>query len=173
MLTLPVCQAIPPPSRNLTDFSAVLVLIRLYRYRLNFNTILASSNTTKSRFMRLYLICILWVLGAVPTQAYSLYYNITVLAKYPFNWAETHSAENWRQLIMVPSGGQVVYDRWIWLAIGAVVFASFGLGREALTMYRTGLLTLGFGKVFPGLKEDHRGSITATISSFKDTAPAS
>ncbi|KAK3701834.1 a-factor receptor [Vermiconidia calcicola] len=164
-------MVVPPATWTLVDaYYAVLILVRLYRYRISFNAILAISNTTKSRFLRLYVICILWILGAIPVEIYTVYFNIETLAKEPYSWSSTHDPEAWKQIIMIPSGGQVVYDRWIWLTCGVVVFVFFGLGREALAMYRTGLLAVGFGKIFPTLRPDHRGSTTATISSYSSKA---
>ena len=71
---------------------------------------------------------------------------------------------------MVPSGGIVLYDRWIWLAAGFLVFVFFGFGKDALAMYRSGLLAIGLGMVFPSLRDDYRGSIAATIGSFNNKA---
>ena len=71
---------------------------------------------------------------------------------------------------MIPSGGTVLYDRWIWLASGLLVFVFFGFGRDALNTYRSGLLAIGLGKVIPSLKTEYRGSITGTVSSFGSKA---
>lgn len=73
---------------------------------------------------------------------------------------------------MVRSYGQVLYDRWIPLAFGIIVFVFFGLGKEAVNMYRSGLLAIGFGRLFPSLNTDHRSSTTATASSFSSRARA-
>ena len=71
---------------------------------------------------------------------------------------------------MVPSGGNVIYDRWIWLSCGLLVFVFFGFGKDAINMYRTGLLAIGMGRIFPILRQDYRGSISATISSYGSKA---
>lgn len=71
---------------------------------------------------------------------------------------------------MVPSGGNVIYDRWIWLSCGFLVFVFFGFGKDAINIYRTGLLAIGMGRIFPILRQDYRGSITATISSYGSKA---
>ena len=120
--------------------------------------------------MRLYILCIMWVLGYIPVQAFTLYTNIDVLAKQPFSWSGAHDPEYWDNIVMVPSNGRVLYDRWIWLTSGVIVFVFFGCGRDAVNMYRTGLLAVGFGKVFPSLSPDHRSSGSATMSSFSSKA---
>ena len=160
----------PPPHLHsqANTHSQVLILLRLYRYRLDFASILATSNTTKSRFLRLYLLCILWILGMVPTQAYVLYRNLSI-TRTPYKWSTVHNPSAWNEIIMVPSHGVILYDRYIWLAEGVVVFVFFGLGKEAVSMYRSGLLALGFGRVFPSLQPDYcgkRGSIVAAASVY-------
>lgn len=155
---------------NIVDtYYAVLILIRLYRYRAAFRSILANNDTTKSRFMRLYLICILWVLAYIPVQLYTIYVNVSI-DLVPYSWSTVHDPENWSNIVMVPSGGSIVYDRWIWLGGGVLVFAFFGFGRDAVNMYRTGLLSVGLGRIFPSLNQDYRGSITGTINSYSSKA---
>lgn len=64
----------------------------------------------------------------------------------------------------------MVYDHWIPLAVGIVVFVFFGFGRDAVNMYRSGLLAVGLGKIIPSLDTDSRGSTIGTISSFSSKA---
>lgn len=71
---------------------------------------------------------------------------------------------------MVPSDGKIVFNRWIWLSGGFIVFAFFGFGKDAINMYRTGLLALGLGRVFPSLRQEYRGSISGTIGSYSSKA---
>lgn len=52
---------------------------------------------------------------------------------------------------MVPTGGVVYFDRWIHIGVGFAIFVFFGIGKEALSMYRGWLLKLGFGAIFPRL----------------------
>ncbi|KAK5134852.1 hypothetical protein LTR08_006084 [Meristemomyces frigidus] len=163
---------IPPVIWTLVDgYFAILIITRLYRYRLTFASILASSNTTKSRFLRLYVLCLVWLFAFIPTQAYVLYINLA-MHRTAYSWSETHDPTTWNQIIMVPSDGAVLFDRWIWLGSGIVVFIFFGLGKEAVTMYRSGLLAIGLGKVIPSLRPDYnsRNSETGTFSSFGSKA---
>ena len=71
---------------------------------------------------------------------------------------------------MVPSSGKILYDRWIPLGTGLVVFIFFGFGKEAINMYRAGLLAIGFGKIITSLRPDHHGSVRATLGSFNSKA---
>ena len=71
---------------------------------------------------------------------------------------------------MIPSNGTVIYDRWIPLGAGIMIFIFFGFGKEAVEMYRAGLLAVGLGKLFPSLQPGRRSSIAATISTINSKA---
>jgi len=154
-----------------TDKNVVLILVRLYRYRLAFASILSNSNLTKSRFMRLYLLCILWIFGWVPVECYLLYGSLED-ARTNFHWSVAHNPALWNDIRLVPSNGHIIYVPYVWLAEAFTVFIFFGFGKEAVNMYRSGLLTLGFGRVFPSLHPEHvrQGSVTSTIRSFGSKA---
>ena len=61
---------------------------------------------------------------------------------------------------MVPTGGVVQFDRWIRIALGFTVFFCFGLGQDAIAMYRDWLLKCGLGKIFPKLRRQQQTSRT-------------
>ena len=52
---------------------------------------------------------------------------------------------------MIPSNGDVFFDRWIPAACAYVVFIIFGNGRDATKIYCGFLNFLGLGRCFPGL----------------------
>jgi len=151
-----------------------MVIIRLHKYRREFADILSSSgsNLTKSRFMRLFLIALIFIIVCLPVQLYVFYRNCAV-PHLPYSWDLVHSPE-WWHIFMVPTDGMVPFDRWIWLGCGFLVFFFFGLGKDATKMYRRWLIKLGFGRIFPTLKE-HVGASTTPYSrdsrfgSFKST----
>lgn len=121
--------------------------------------------------MRLYVLCLVFVLAFLPLQVYVLYLNLSE-PQGAFSWSDTHSAHDWNKIIMVPSDGAVRFDRWIWLTVGIVVFIFFGLGKEAVSMYRSGMLAMGLGRIFPSLRPDHdnSNSTAGTISSYGSKA---
>ncbi|KAK3053879.1 a-factor receptor [Extremus antarcticus] len=169
-LTIPL-MVVPPLIWTLIDaYYAVLILIRLYRYRLSFNAILASGNTTRSRFLRLYLLCALWIMTSIPLQLYTMCFNSRKYAEKSYSWSQVHDSKNWSELVMVPSHGTIFYDRWIWLGCALAVFVFFGFGRDALATYRTALLALGMDRVFPGLKTGPRMSTPTSSASFGSRA---
>ncbi|KAG9849780.1 STE3-domain-containing protein, partial [Aureobasidium melanogenum] len=138
-------------------YYAILVIIRLHKYRSSFNNILSSSNTTRSRFFRLFAISSILILGITPVQIY------IIVTQYPhqnlpFNFSKLHNPATWNSSIVMPS--TVFYDRWANLACGFLVFLFFGLGRDAKNMYREWLVKMGLGRLFPVLVvPDGRGSL--------------
>lgn len=120
--------------------------------------------------MRLYVICVVWIIGYIPVECYVLYFNFNNMDPEGYSWASVHDPEKWNEILMVPSGGSIIYNRWVWVSCGLIVFVFFGFGKDAINMYRTGLLAVGFGKLFPSLRREYRGSITATVSSYSSKA---
>lgn len=72
----------------------------------------------------------------------------------------------------VSTHGHITYDGYIWMAGGVVIFLIFGLGKDAVRMYRDGLLACGAGRIWPSLRNgSQRGSGTlATMSSMSSRA---
>lgn len=132
------------------------------RYRRNFSAILVSSNSnlTKNRFLRLFLLSITLIVTFIPLQFYALYVNSAEPPLLPYSWDLVHSPQ-WQDIMLVPTGGKVYYDRWIQIALGFAVFFFFGLGQDAQTLYRKWLLKIGFGRIFPGL--NHRPTRRAIL----------
>ncbi|QVM11928.1 a-factor receptor [Coccidioides posadasii str. Silveira] len=135
---------------------AVIVVYRLIKYKREFNYIISvSSSTNKSRFMRLFILSMVLLLGSYPVQIYVLFFNITGFGPLlPFSWAEVHGPE-WQVIEKYPMGGKVFFDRWIHVTAGFLLFAFFGFGKDATLMYRSFLLKLGLGRLFPGLQHPH------------------
>ena len=138
----------------------------MHRYRKNFSEILASSNSnlTKNRFLRLFLLSTVLMLTFIPLQLYVLFANFLGPPLLPYSWDLVHGPD-WQDIVLIPTGGEVYYDRWIQIALGFGVFIFFGLGQDAQTMYRKWLLKIGFGRIFPGLhRQPNRRAILPTSS---------
>ncbi|KAH7051018.1 a-pheromone receptor PreA, partial [Macrophomina phaseolina] len=119
-------------------YYAILVLNRLHRYRSDFSRLIQSHSTTRSRFLRLFLLSSLLLLGILPTQ------SILVWANFPtrpdsYSWSHNHDPGVRGQQIGVKSYGYLIPDRWVSLACGLLVFLFFGLGTDASAMYRSWL----------------------------------
>ncbi|KAF2142791.1 uncharacterized protein K452DRAFT_225951, partial [Aplosporella prunicola CBS 121167] len=114
---------------------ATLILYRTFRYRKEFSRMLAASNTTPSRFLRLFIICAFFMAGILPYQAYMLYVNMTGRDFGSYSWTRVHGPD-WNVTLLVASDGVVLAEYWITVALGYALFAFFGLGDDAMAMYR-------------------------------------
>lgn len=142
----------------------------MHRYRRDFTTLLAHSNTNRSRFARLFAICMLWLAVSIPLQAYVIVRQAGT-PHVSFNWALVHDPEAWRLIEMFPSGGKIYYTRYIWLGGSFMVFVLFGFGRDAGRLYAKGLRAVGLGRCVPvsragstGRSASHAGTIGSVSS---------
>ncbi|EEH10416.1 a-pheromone receptor PreA [Histoplasma capsulatum G186AR] len=134
----------------------VLVIYRLFKYRQQFSYIVSiSSNTSKSRFIRLLTLSLILLLGSFPSQVYVFYRNIEMSKPWvPYSWKGVHGPE-WGVIVKVPMHGIVYYDRWIQVTCGFLLFAFFGFGKDATLMYRAFLIRVGLSRYFPSLEHPH------------------
>ena len=133
---------------------AVLVIIRLVQYKRSFSDILSasSSSLTTSRFLRLFFMSLVLVLGALPLQLYGLVENFSHYEFKSYSWRRVHA--HWEDIILIPTFGQVTVDHWVQVAVGFTVFIFFGMGKDATKLYRSWLLAVGLGKIWPSLRRD-------------------
>ncbi|KAL8904086.1 MAG: hypothetical protein Q9171_007173 [Xanthocarpia ochracea] len=133
-------------------YYGVVVMIRMRKYRREFSSILtaSTSNLTKSRFLRLFLLSSSLVLIFLPLQLYILSLN-TSAELLPYSWDLIHDRHSWMDIIMVPTHGFVSIDRWISVVLGLFIFLFFGLGSDATKMYRKWWVKLRLDTNFPGL----------------------
>ena len=150
-------------------------MCRIRKYRREFAAILRCSNSglNKSRFLRLFFMCLVLTTLGVPVQFFVLYKNC-MYPMIPYSWSRIHGPA-WWDIILIPTNGSVTFDRWIQLAVGLTIFVFFGLGHDAMKMYRRCLVKLGFGKVFPSLlapthPSDRQPSILSETGSFSSRA---
>ena len=143
----------------------------MHRYRKNFSEVLvsANSNQTKARFLRLFRISIVLIMAVFPAEIYVLYEN-SVVPMGPYRWSEVHGP-TWWDIVLVPSRGTVLFDRWMQIGAGLALFLFFGLGQDAKAMYRRWLVNIGLGQCFPCLysraaNQQQSSSTTSSRSRF-------
>jgi pheromone a factor receptor len=135
---------------SLTYPFPVLLSYRLYRYRREFVRLVAARNTTKSRFIRLFAICIIIIAAYVPYTLWLLSRVCrTVTAQY--SWQRNHDPATFNSIVKIPVNGTVTVDKWGQVASGYVLFFVFGTGSDAYNTYKKMLLLVGLGRVFPSL----------------------
>jgi pheromone a factor receptor len=126
-----------------------LLIFRLYRYRREVHSLIAARNTTKSRFVRLFIMSTVFLAVFLPYNTYILAVLATT-AKDPYDWDYIHG-DNWNVIIKVPTAGSVRFDVWGTIACGYLFFFLFGTGVDANNTYKRLLCAVGLGKIFPSL----------------------
>lgn len=85
-----------------------------------------------------------------------------------YDWEAVH-ADGWSErIILVPTYGKLRFDRWIHFLMGFALFLFFGLGKDAVAMYRAWMLSIGLARLFPSLS----GASSTTVNSFGSRARA-
>ncbi|KAJ5223439.1 hypothetical protein N7468_007981 [Penicillium chermesinum] len=143
----------PPMVCFIAAYYCCLVIARIRKYRHDFELILHSANSSmsKSRFLRLFLAAFTMLVAITPLQIYVFYMDIKLsLPWHPYSW---HGGDelNWKSIPRVKTRGSVFFDRWTPVAMGFIIFAFCGFGRDAVNFYRAGLRRLGLGYCFPTL----------------------
>lgn len=122
-----------------------VVLGRLARYRKRVTSLLGSNapQTSMGRFARLAVLALALVLLYVPAAFFTLSINLNHQF-YPYSWAAVHDVDAWRldaiprnPAVAARSGqsGRFAVDRCLAIGAGLLIFAVFGVGREALAPY--------------------------------------
>lgn len=133
--------------------NVAVVLYRLYRYRTGFSTLLSNSSTTKSRFLRLLIISVVLIFIVLPVSIQALV--IPLQEGYQkYDWHYTHDVE-W-DIQKVPTNGRIYaqeVENIIGIVSGFLVFFCFGIGKDAVDMYREWARSLGLLPLLPFLQE--------------------
>ncbi|KAF2847309.1 STE3-domain-containing protein [Plenodomus tracheiphilus IPT5] len=147
-----------PITMLVATYYAVLLIYRLYRYRREFSRLISARNTTKSRFIRLFILCMITVVAYTP---YTIWLLVTMCGaiKDPYDWDRIHGPQ-FNTIMRIPALGQVSIERWIQVATGYVIFFVYGTGADAHNLYKKMLLLVGLGKWFPSLYNMNSGSTT-------------
>lgn len=144
----------------------VAVTYRIRKYRSNFSHILSSSssNLTTSRFLRLFFMSSTLILLYTPVTIYFFYVNLNV-EWLSYDWYIIHHPDHWETIIYLPSQGVRTFDCYCSIAMAIFVFIYFGMGGDAIDMYRNWMLKAGLGRWFPCLKHDRARSRKGSWSS--------
>lgn len=94
----------------------------------------------------------------------------------PYDWEKIHGPGWSQRIVLVPTSGNLLLDRWFHMLMGFALFIFFGLGKDAMTMYRGWLLNIGLVGLFPSLSggppEAQSIASSATLGSFGSRARA-
>ncbi|RCK56162.1 Pheromone a factor receptor [Candida viswanathii] len=123
---------------------ACLTVFVFFRRRKDVKDILVVTNSglNMRKFARLLIFSFLIIFAMLPL---SLYYCISqaVVSQQTFNWDETHD-DHWGDIYFVDAGYAFIYDRLVNAVLSILTFFIFGLGSDAIHMYKTLLSRIGF-----------------------------
>ncbi|CUM67426.1 uncharacterized protein PRCAT00005122001 [Priceomyces carsonii] len=133
---------------------AVLLLRKYFQKRKDVKDILRCTNSglNAKRFARLLIFSLLIVLVLAPLTTY--YFVADALSfKGKFSWKETHN-EYWDFIYFFDVGYSVTYGNFINIGLSIITFILFGLGSDALDLYKSMFRKLGFN--FGSKKDDNQ-----------------
>lgn len=110
----------------------------------------SNSNLTASRFLRLFIVSFAFLLVYMPVQSYLFYVNVDI-EWYPYQWSFIHDPQTWNTVLKVPFLGIRTLDRWMLIVLAFFMFFFFGMGSDAIEIYRAWLTKLGFARFWPSL----------------------
>ena len=138
------------------------MIYRLHRYQKELQSLFEASNTTKSRFYRLFILSSILIGVILPSQAYILAMNLTHQYQ-PYSWSRVHG-DSWNSALLLPSEENVPFDRWIRIGSGFLIFVFFGIGKDAVILYKSWIFNFtSFVKNFCQKLRRSREVISKTI----------
>jgi hypothetical protein len=153
------------------------VIYRLHKRRRRFNALLSgNSNLTRSRFVRLFILSIMLLVIFMPITFYVFAKNLD-LEWLPYSWDAVHYGNDWLWIRKIPTNGFVNFDRWVPVGTGILVFLIFGLGKDAMVLYRSWLNKIGIGKFLPRFIIDPGSQDSSNLAMYEsggesETGPA-
>lgn len=126
---------------------ATLTLWTYVKKRRDIKDLLRCTNSglTLRRFARLLIFSLLVMFIMCPFAIYNFTSDISSYGINNFSWSETHDSR-WGYIYKMDSGTKPLSTRIIDMILSAISFLLFGLGSDALDMYRRFLIRLGFAK---------------------------
>ncbi|KAH8815630.1 pheromone A receptor-domain-containing protein [Xylogone sp. PMI_703] len=139
-------------------YYAVLVIYRLRKHRHHFSNTLSStgSGLTATRFLKLFMLSVSLLIIYLPVTLYFLYNNIkNSYPLIPYSFSRVHNPVTWDPIIFlrlddIPG---LQWDGWIPISMGFLIVFFYGIGDEAIDLYRDILVKAGLGDVWPSLKQ--------------------
>ncbi|KAG4305046.1 hypothetical protein PORY_001721 [Pneumocystis oryctolagi] len=127
----------PPILGTIGAYYSVKVIFLYFKKQKKFQSILkdSKSSITLSRFIRLIGICSLLITVYLPLNIYALYTNVDIIIKsnIKYSWQHVHQ---WHQKPVLLSNNNVSFNRWLVPSNGIVIFIFFGMGSDAIVMYK-------------------------------------
>ncbi|EGW35332.1 uncharacterized protein SPAPADRAFT_146456 [Spathaspora passalidarum NRRL Y-27907] len=135
---------------------AIMTLYSFFTQRKEISNILVCTNSglTYQRFARLLIFCLLIILAMAPLSGY-YFADIFKYKLHKFEWDEVHQ-EDWGEIMYYDVGFTVGYRRLVNSILSIIAFLLFGLGSDAVEMYKSIIndTILLFSRKVPGEEKD-------------------
>ncbi|PSS22506.1 hypothetical protein M430DRAFT_74854, partial [Amorphotheca resinae ATCC 22711] len=150
-----VIRAIWPPLFALLNcYYAILVIYRLYKHRGMLSKTLSStgSGLSAQRFLKLFFMASSFLLIYLPVTLYFFYLNLPIPFT-PYSWSRLHAPESWDPIVFYTTATfpRTQYNGWVGVAMGFLCFIFYGMNNEAIDIYKSWSIKLGFATLFPRL----------------------
>lgn len=143
------------------------IIYRLRKLNTDLGKALSSSNSgyTARRYLKLLILSILMIIVLLPIEAFCFYINIPSEI-HSYSWSRTHDPATWHLIVYLSTADWPIfqYFGWFTVVLCFVIFMFFGFSDNSIDSYRRGLVTLGFGKIWPRLKESREVRRLRTVS---------
>lgn len=127
----------PPIFGSISAYYSAKVIYLYFKKQKEFQNVLRDSKTsmTLSRFVRLIGICSLLVTVYLPLNIYMLYTNIFLIIQSKINYSWDH-VHQWGHGIAYLKNDKISFNLWLIPSNSIVVFIFFGMGSDAIVMYK-------------------------------------
>lgn len=146
-----------------TNTLLVLIIYRLRQHRHQVAKFLGNDNKNLAMFLRLFGNSLLLVLIYTPVIVYFTAISVNIQWVAPA-YTETHTPEAMSGVLYYPDLGPRTFDRWTNIVMTFFIFLFFGTGTHAMETYRSWLILIGLGKIWP--------SLTKPTERREDSTPA-
>ncbi|BFZ59309.1 a-factor receptor [Saitoella coloradoensis] len=172
--TIPLRYIWNPIFAFMGAYYACVVLYRYFKRRRDFGTILRNSGTglTTARFVRLILFSSLYIAAFLPLSLYIFIQNVR-RPLLSYSWDAVHEGWNTYTRISGSVADAGTVQKWIPPTAAILLFLVFGLGTDAMNMYRDWLIAavkaMGLNRFFPGLMRSAKRLGSTVMMSITDS----
>lgn len=148
----------------------ILSLARLSKHRRQVASVLSNTPAAaKSRFRRLFALAITLLVLYLPLTVIAFADNMSI-PLHTYSWSYIHPHDWAERIILYTPVDKLSFDRWAQIITAYILFGFFGLGRDAMQMYRDWLKVGGRLFVACHLTKSRPLETTAHESSFPGTS---
>ncbi|CAH6719576.1 pheromone a factor receptor [[Candida] jaroonii] len=130
---------------------AVLTVYTYFRKKIDVKDILKCTNSglNLKRFARLLIFSSIIILTLTPLSIYTFVGDVTTEQfRMRYNFHFIHNPLLWNYTYFVEAPLKILYFRWIDIGLSIITFLIFGIGTDAIELYKSILIRCGLGKIF-------------------------